>query len=90
MTDFAAAFPLSRVEAARMQRTMTAEYMCQGCDWRRSFNGDAVLARLLQQVVEFAEHPHRKRADRFQEHSLCRSQVLLLVAMVLGLAIILN
>ena len=32
ITDFAAAFPLSRVEAARMQRTMTPEYMCQGCD----------------------------------------------------------
>ena len=57
---------------------------------KAELNGDAVLARLLQQVVEFAEHPHRKRADRFQEHSLCRSQVLLLVAMVLGLAIILN
>ena len=35
MTDFAAVFPPSRVEAARMQRTITPEYMCQGCDCRR-------------------------------------------------------
>src|SRR5689334_4596826 len=26
------AIALSRVDAARMQRTMTPEYMCQGCD----------------------------------------------------------
>ena len=30
--DFAAAFPISSVEAARIQRTITPEYMCQGCD----------------------------------------------------------
>src|ERR1700730_1974517 len=36
MTDFAAALPLSGVEAARMQRTITPEYICQGCDWSRS------------------------------------------------------
>jgi hypothetical protein len=29
---FQAVLPPSRVEAARMQRTITPEYMCQGCD----------------------------------------------------------
>ena len=35
MTAFAVAFPPSSVDAAKMQRTITPEYMCQGCDWRR-------------------------------------------------------
>src|SRR5262249_62235396 len=32
---FAAPLPAGNVEAARMQRTITPEYMCHGCDWRR-------------------------------------------------------
>jgi hypothetical protein len=32
ITAFAASLPLSSVEAAKMQRTMTPEYICQGCD----------------------------------------------------------
>src|SRR2546423_7523044 len=67
MTDFAAVFPASRVEAARMQRTITPEYMCQGCDCR-DLDGDAVLAGLVEQVFEFAESPNGKWAGRFQEH----------------------
>jgi hypothetical protein len=64
---FTAAFPASRVEAARMQRTITPEYMCQGCDCR-DLDGDAVLAGLVEQVFEFAESPDGKWAGRFQEH----------------------
>ncbi len=68
MTDFAAALPACSVEAARMQRTITPEYMCQGCDCSRILIGDTVFPRLRQQVVEFAESPDGKRAGRFQEH----------------------
>ena len=32
ITAFAASLPLSSVEAAKIQRTTTPEYMCQGCD----------------------------------------------------------
>src|ERR1700760_498149 len=32
MTAFAAALPMSRVEAAKIQRTITAEYICHGWD----------------------------------------------------------
>src|ERR1700733_6894109 len=32
---FAASLPAGSVDAARMQRTMTPEYMCHGCDCRR-------------------------------------------------------
>jgi hypothetical protein len=35
ITVFAASLPPCRVDAAKMQRTITPEYMCQGCDWRR-------------------------------------------------------
>src|SRR6187549_2688697 len=35
ITDFAASLPPDKVDAARMQRTITPEYMCQGCDCRR-------------------------------------------------------
>ena len=67
-TDFAAAFPLSRVEAARMERTMTDRVHVPRLRPKAELNGDVVLARLLQQVVEFAERLHGKRAGRFQEH----------------------
>jgi hypothetical protein len=35
---------------------------------KAELNGDTVFTRLLQQVVEFAERLHGKRAGRFQEH----------------------
>src|SRR6516165_6570792 len=34
-TAFAASLPFGNVEAARMHRTITPEYMCQGCECRR-------------------------------------------------------
>src|SRR4051794_20610306 len=44
ITDFAAAFLLSSVEAARIQRTITPEYMCQGCAYQAdSANGANLL-----------------------------------------------
>src|SRR5277367_6864712 len=35
---------------------------------KAEFDGDAVLARLTEKVVKFAERLDRKRAGRFQEH----------------------
>src|SRR5882757_3472613 len=35
ITDFAASLPPDKVDAARMQRTITPEYMCHGCDCKR-------------------------------------------------------
>src|SRR6516165_8961812 len=60
MTDFAAVFPPSRVEAARMQRTITR--------LKVELDGDAVLARLVAPVVEFAESLDGKWAGRFHKH----------------------
>src|SRR3981189_1471169 len=68
ITDFAAVFPPSRVEAARMQRTITPEYMCQGCDCRRTLTVMRSSPALVEQVFEFAESPDGKWAGRLQEH----------------------
>src|SRR5262249_49643394 len=47
-TSLAASFPAGKVDAANTLRTTTPEYMCQGCECRRSlivtFSGPAVAS----------------------------------------------
>jgi hypothetical protein len=45
MTDFAATFPLSRVEAARIQRTITPRVHVPRLRLKAELDSDAVLAR---------------------------------------------
>ena len=63
MTDFAAVFPRSRVAAARMQRIHVPRLRLKA-----DLDGDAVFARLGEQVIELVERPHGERTCRLQEY----------------------
>jgi hypothetical protein len=51
-----------------MQRTITPEYMCQGCDCRRTLTVMRSSPASSSRSSSFPKAPDGKRAGRFQEH----------------------
>jgi hypothetical protein len=51
-----------------MQRTITPEYMCQGCDCRRTLTVMRSSPALSSKSSSLPKALRGKRAGRFQEH----------------------
>ena len=66
-TDFEVVFPLSMVGGQNAADDHARVHVPR-LRLKVELDGDAVLARLVEQVVEFAESLDGKRAGRFQEH----------------------
>src|SRR5262249_42105082 len=96
-TAFAASLPVGNVEAARTQRTITPEYMCHGCECRRTLMvilSEPVAARvsssLANALAEYGQVGSRNisncRGPRPQVSGLARQVLIASVILSLTLA----